>query len=297
MYLFEGSATALVTPMNDDYSVNYDDFEKLVKKCLDGGVSAIVVNGTTAEASTLTKEEKHKLVEIAVRLAKGKCKIIVGAGSNNTQSALDESLAVEKLGADALLLVTPYYNKTSQRGLIAHYETIANAVHIPIILYNVPSRTGVNISEDVVYKLAQHKNIIGLKDATGNMSYTMNVLSMTRNISDFAVYSGNDDLILPMMAAGSKGVISVVSNVYPRETELLCRFILNGQIEEAKKLAYDLEQVNIHLFTDVNPINAKAALCKQGVCKETLRLPLIPTTNDKKEALYQAMKEFESKGY
>ncbi len=297
MYLFEGSATALVTPMNDDYSVNYDDFEKLVKKCLDGGVSAIVVNGTTAEASTLTKEEKHKLVEIAVRLAKGKCKIIVGAGSNNTQSALDESLAVEKLGADALLLVTPYYNKTSQRGLIAHYETIANAVHIPIILYNVPSRTGVNISEDVVYKLAQHKNIVGLKDATGNMSYTMNVLSMTRNISDFAVYSGNDDLILPMMAAGSKGVISVVSNVYPRETELLCRFILNGQIEEAKKLAYDLEQVNIHLFTDVNPINAKAALCKQGVCKETLRLPLIPTTNDKKEALYQAMKEFESKGY
>lgn len=297
MYLFEGSATALVTPMNDDYSVNYDDFEKLVKKCLDGGVSAIVVNGTTAEASTLTKEEKHKLVEIAVRLAKGKCKIIVGAGSNNTQSALDESLAVEKLGADALLLVTPYYNKTSQRGLIAHYETIANAVHIPIILYNVPSRTGVNISEDVVYKLAQHKNIVGLKDATGNMSYTMNVLSMTRNVSDFAVYSGNDDLILPMMAAGSKGVISVVSNVYPRETELLCRFILNGQIEEAKKLAYDLEQVNIHLFTDVNPINAKAALCKQGVCKETLRLPLIPTTDDKKEALYQAMKEFESKGY
>lgn len=297
MNLFEGSATALVTPMNDDFSINYDEYRTLVQKCVDAGVPAIVVNGTTGEASTLTVEEEHQLIKIAVEIAKGKCKVIAGTGSNDTMYALQQSQAVESLGVDGLLIVTPYYNKTSQRGLLNHYLMIANHVNTPIILYNVPGRTGLNISEDVVVKLAKHKNIVGIKDATGNISYTSHILALTKDIENFAVYSGNDDIILPMMAAGAKGVISVVSNVYPRETQLLCEYILDGKMEEARQLAYDLAEVNIELFSDVNPINVKAALKKQGICKETLRLPLIPTTDDKKEKLYKAMDAFEEKGY
>lgn len=297
MNLFEGSATALVTPMNDDFSINYDEYRTLVQKCVDAGVPAIVVNGTTGEASTLTVEEEHQLIKIAVEIAKGKCKVIAGTGSNDTMYALQQSQAVESLGVDGLLIVTPYYNKTSQRGLLNHYLMIADHVNTPIILYNVPGRTGLNISEDVVVKLAKHKNIVGIKDATGNISYTSHVLALTKDIENFAVYSGNDDIILPMMAAGAKGVISVVSNVYPRETQLLCEYILDGKMEEARQLAYDLAEVNIELFSDVNPINVKAALKKQGICKETLRLPLIPTTDDKKEKLYKAMDAFEEKGY
>lgn len=297
MNLFEGSATALVTPMNDDFSINYDEYRTLVQKCVDAGVPAIIVNGTTGEASTLTVEEEHQLIKIAVEIAKGKCKVIAGTGSNDTMYALQQSQAVESLGVDGLLIVTPYYNKTSQRGLLNHYLMIADHVNTPIILYNVPGRTGLNISEDVVVELAKHKNIVGIKDATGNISYTAHVLALTKDIEDFAVYSGNDDIILPMMAAGAKGVISVVSNVYPRETQLLCEYILDGKMEEARQLAYDLAEVNIELFSDVNPINVKAALAKQGICKETLRLPLIPTTDDKKEKLYKAMEAFEAKGY
>lgn len=297
MGLFEGSATALVAPMNEDYSVNYEEFRRLVQKCVDAGVPAIVVNGTTGEASTLTIEEEHNLIKIALEIAKGKCKVIAGTGSNDTMYALKESQAVEELGVDGLLIVTPYYNKTSQRGLLNHYLMIADHVNTPIILYNVPGRTGLNMSEDVVVELAKHKNIVGIKDATGNISYTAHVLALTKDIEDFEVYSGNDDIILPMMAAGAKGVISVVSNVYPRETQLLCEYILEGKMEEARQLAYDLAEVNIELFSDVNPINVKAALAKQGICKETLRLPLIPTTQDKKEKLYKAMEAFEAKGY
>lgn len=297
MSLFEGSATALVTPMNEDYSVNYDEYRVLVQKCVDAGVPAIVVNGTTGEASTLTIEEEHHLIKIALEIAKGKCKVIAGTGSNDTLYALKQSQEVEALGVDGLLIVTPYYNKTSQRGLLNHYKMIADNVNIPIILYNVPGRTGMNISEEVVIELAKHKNIVGIKDATANMSYAMKILTLTQDIEDFEVYSGNDDIILPMMAAGAKGVISVVSNVYPRETELLCRYILDGKMEEARQLAYDLSDVNIQLFSDVNPINVKAALAKQGICQETLRLPLIPTTEDKKQKLYDAMEAFEKKGY
>lgn len=297
MRLFEGSATALVAPMNEDYSINYDEFRNLVQKCVDAHVPAIIVNGTTGEASTLTIDEEHQLIRVALEVAKGKCKVIAGTGSNDTMYALEQSQAVEALGVDGLLIVTPYYNKTSQRGLLNHYRMIADAVNIPIILYNVPGRTGLNISEEVVVELAKHKNIVAIKDATGNISYTMRILSLTKDIDDFCVYSGNDDIILPMMAAGAKGVISVVSNVYPRETEMLCRYILDGKIEEAQQLSYDLADVNKQLFSDVNPINVKAALAKQGICGETLRLPLIPTTEENKKKLYEAMDAFEKKGY
>lgn len=297
MALFEGSATALVAPMNEDYSINYEAFRKIVQRCVEAKVPAIVVNGTTGEASTLTIEEEHTLIRIAKEVANGKCKIIAGTGSNDTMYALEQSKAVEKLGVDGLLIVTPYYNKTSQQGLLKHYQMIADHVNIPIILYNVPGRTGMNISVEVVAELAKHKNIVAIKDATGNMSYTMEVLSKTRDVEDFCVYSGNDDIILPMMAAGAKGVISVISNVYPRETELLCRYMLEGNYDKARTLAMDLDAINDQLFSDVNPINVKAALAKQGMCQETLRLPLIPTTDTKKEVLFKAMDAFEKLGY
>lgn len=297
MILFEGSAPALVAPMNEDFTIDYEAFRVLVQKCVDAKVPAMVVNGTTGEASTLTIEEEHKLLKIAKEIAGDQCKIIAGTGSNDTMYALQQSKAVEELGVDALLIVTPYYNKTSQEGLLKHYQMIADHVNIPIILYNVPGRTGMNISVDVVVELAKHKNIIAIKDATGNISYTMEIISKTKDIEDFCVYSGNDDIILPMMAAGAKGVISVISNVYPRETEMLCQHILHGEYQKAQALAMDLDELNDQLFSDVNPINAKAALAKQGICKETLRLPLVPTTDSKKAALYQAMEAFEKLGY
>lgn len=297
MALFEGSATALVAPMNEDYSINYDEFRVLVQKCVDAKVPAIIVNGTTGEASTLTIAEEHQLIKIAKEVAGNTCKVIAGTGSNDTMYALEQSKAVEALGVDGLLIVTPYYNKTSQAGLLQHYTMIADHVNIPIILYNVPGRTGMNISVDVVVELAKHKNIVALKEASGNMSYAMEVLRKTKDIEDFCVYSGNDDIILPMMAAGAKGVISVISNVYPKETELLCRYVLEGQYDKAQSLAMDMDELNDQLFSDVNPINVKAALAKQGICKETLRLPLIPTTKANKEALYKAMDTFEKLGY
>ncbi|MFV0393263.1 MAG: 4-hydroxy-tetrahydrodipicolinate synthase [Coprobacillaceae bacterium] len=293
MTLFEGSAPALVAPMNEDFSINYDQFRVLVQRCIDGGVPAIVVNGTTGEASTLTIEEEHNLIKVAKEVANGKCKVIAGTGSNNTMYALEQGKAVEEIGVDGLLVVTPYYNKTSQQGLLKHFQMIADNVNTPIILYDVPSRTGMKMSVDIIVELAKHKNIVGLKDATADLSYTMEVITKTKDIEDFCVYSGNDDIIVPMMAAGAKGVISVLSNAYPKETEQLCRDMLQGDLKQAQELAYALDDINDQLFTDVSPINIKATLMKQGICDETLRLPLIPTTEDKKTALYEAMKKLE----
>ncbi|WP_249029265.1 4-hydroxy-tetrahydrodipicolinate synthase [Tannockella kyphosi] len=297
MALFEGCGTALVTPMNEDFSVDYGAYEKLVRSNLEGGVKAIIVNGTTGEPATLVVEEEHELLKLALKVAKGKCKVIAGTGSNDTKHAIDQSKYVESLGVDGLLVVTPYYNKTSKEGLLKHYLMIADSVNIPIILYCVPSRTGMLIEVDTVVELAKHKNIVGIKDATGNLSYALEIMTKTRDIEDFVVYSGNDDIILPMMASGAKGVISVVSNVYPRETQMLCQHILDGNMEEAKKMALDMDDLNDQLFSDVNPINAKAALSKKGICKNILRMPLVPTTQAKREALFAAMDAFDALGY
>ncbi len=296
MTLFYGSAPALITPMNEDFTVDFDSYRALVKKCINAGVPALVVNGTTGEASTLTVEEEHTLIKIAMEEANGKCKVIAGTGSNDTMYAIEQSKIVEELGVDGLLVVTPYYNKTSKNGLLNHYKMLADSVNIPVILYNVPGRTGMTIPVDVVEELAKHPKIVAIKDATGDMSYTMEVLTKTKNL-DFVVYSGNDDIILPVMASGGAGVISVLSNVYPRETELLCKYILEGNMQEAMSLAYALDDVNDQLFSDVNPINVKAALEKQGMCKEVLRLPLVPTTQENKGKLFKAMDNFEKLGY
>lgn len=295
--IFEGSAVALVLPMFDDESIDYEGFKRQVQRMIDGGVQALLVNGTTGETPTITIEEEFELTKIVIEMAKGTgIKVIAGAGSNDTQTALKKAKFAKEVGADAILVVSPYYNKTSQRGLIQHYTYIADRVDIPMILYNVPGRTGMNITVDTVVELAKHKNIVAMKDATDNIAYAMDVMSKTKDM-DFDMYSGCDDNILPFMAAGGKGVISVLSNLYPRETEKFAQAILKGDLKLARQMAYDLNDVSKYLFADVNPIMPKAALAHLGVCGEMVRKPLIPTTDANKKLLFDAMKAFEEKGY
>lgn len=295
--IFEGSAVALVLPMLDDGSIDYEGFKRQVQRMIDGGVQALLVNGTTGETPTIHIDEEFELTKITLELAKGTgVKVIAGAGSNDTETALKKAKFAKEVGADAILVVTPYYNKTSQRGLIDHYTYIADRVDIPMIIYNVPGRTGMNISVDTVVELAKHKNIKAMKDATDNIAYAMDILTHTKDL-DFDMYSGCDDNILPFMAAGGKGVISVLSNIYPRETEKFTQAILKGDMELAREMAYDLNDVSKYLFIDVNPIMPKAALAHLGVCGEAVRRPLIKTTQENKDLLFKAMKEFEEKGY
>lgn len=297
MTIFEGSAVALVLPMHEDGSIDFEGFKRQVQRMIDGGVQALLVNGTTGETATIHIEDEFKLLDITLEMAKGTgIKVIAGAGSNDTQTALKKAKYAKEKGADAILVVTPYYNKTSQRGLIAHYTTIANSVDIPMIIYNVPGRTGVKINVDTVVELARHKNIVAMKDATDNIAYAMEVLAKTQGM-DFDMYSGCDDNILPFICAGGKGVISVLSNIYPAQTELLAQLALKGDLPRAQELAYALEPVSRYLFADINPIMPKAALAKMGVCKSTVRLPLIETTEENKNLLFDAMDKFEKLGF
>lgn len=297
--IFEGTGVALVLPMFEDGSIDYEGYKRQVQRMIDGGVKALLVNGTTGEPATIDIEDEFELTKITVEMAKGTgVKVIAGAGSNYTAQAIRKAKFNAEAGADANLVVTPYYNKTSQRGLIEHYKAVAAAASdLPLIMYNVPGRTGMKISVDTVVELAKVPNIVAMKDATDDIAYAMEVLTRTKDM-DFDLYSGCDDNILPFIAAGGKGVISVLSNLYPRETEMFAQAALKGDLELARKMAYDLNDVSKYLFIDVNPIMPKAALKHMGVIEsDMLRQPLIPTTEENKKLLFDAMKEFESKGY
>lgn len=296
--IFEGTGVALVLPMFEDGSIDYEGYKRQVQRMIDGGVKALLVNGTTGEPATIDIEDEFELTKITVEMAKDTgVKVIVGAGSNYTAQAIRKAKFNAEAGADANLVVTPYYNKTSQRGLIEHYKAVAAASDLPLIMYNVPGRTGMKISVDTVVELAKVPNIVAMKDATDDIAYAMEVLTRTKDM-DFDLYSGCDDNILPFIAAGGKGVISVLSNLYPRETEMFAQAALKGDLELARKMAYDLNDVSKYLFIDVNPIMPKAALKHMGVIEsDMLRQPLIPTTEENKKLLFDAMKEFESKGY
>lgn len=296
--IFEGTGVALVLPMFEDGSIDYEGYKRQVQRMIDGGVKALLVNGTTGEPATIDIEDEFELTKITVEMAKGTgVKVIVGAGSNYTAQAIRKAKFNAEAGADANLVVTPYYNKTSQRGLIEHYKAVAAASDLPLIMYNVPGRTGMKISVDTVVELAKVPNIVAMKDATDDIAYAMEVLTRTKDM-DFDLYSGCDDNILPFIAAGGKGVISVLSNLYPRETEMFAQAALKGDLELARKMAYDLNDVSKYLFIDVNPIMPKAALKHMGVIEsDMLRQPLILTTEENKKLLFDAMKEFESKGY
>ena len=294
--LFEGCAPAVVCPMNMDGSVNFEAFDRLVEFLITEGVSALVVNGTTGEASTLSAEEKIELVKRAVAISNKRVPIIAGAGSNVTANAVKAALEAKEAGADGLLLVTPYYNKTSQRGLIAHYEAIINATHLPAILYTVPGRTGMNILPETVETLAKNSYIVGLKDATGNMSYTVEVLRRTKNL-DFAVYSGEDKLTAAFGAIGGKGVISVAANVYPKAFEEMAQAAMHNDLQKAQTIMCDMEHFITLMFNDVNPIPVKVSMAHMGYGENMLRLPLIPTTKALEEQIIQEMESLKGKGY
>ena len=272
MALFEGSAVAMILPMHDDGSIDFEGFKKHVQRMIDGGQQAVLVNGTTGEPATITWEDEQELTKIAVDMCKGtKTKVIAGGGSNNTAVAVEKAKFNAAVGADANLVVTPYYNKTSQKGIIDHYSYISKNVNIPIILYNVPSRTGLNILPETYYELSKIENIVATKEANGDISSIIN---------------------------GGKGVISVLANLYPRETEMFAQYALKGDLEKAREMALDFNDVSKYLFIDTNPIMPKAALKHMGYIEsEALRKPLIPTTNENKQLLFDAMKSFESKGW
>lgn len=283
--IFKGSATALITPFHGDFSVNKEKFIELIERQIAGGIQALVINGTTAEASTLSAQERTDCLRTALDVIKGRIPVIAGTGSNNTADALEATLAAQELGADAAMLVTPYYNKTSQAGLIAHFTHIADRTNIPILLYAVPSRTGQPMEVETVVKLAQHPRIIGLKDATGNAAYLMNILRQIDD-PDFAVYSGNDDVILPYIAAGASGVISTVGNLFPSQVEALCQFAFQGDLALAQEIQYDLLPVIDGVFSEVNPIGTKGGLNLLGLKVGQPRLPLVPMG----ETTYQNLK-------
>ncbi len=281
--VFTGCATALVTPFNDDCSVNYPRLRQLVDEQIKGGVDALVICGTTGESATLDNDEHIRVLEEAVLAADKRVPIIAGTGSNDTMYAAQLSQHAEALGVDALLMATPYYNKTSQTGLINHYFYIADRVKTPIILYDVPSRTGTAIKPETYKELSKHENIVAIKEANGDISS----IAKTRSLcgDDLDVYSGNDDEIVPIMSLGGIGVISVLSNILPRETHNICEEFFKGNVEKACELQLKYVSLVNALFSDVNPIPVKEAMNMMGLGMGPLRMPLAPMNEAAKENL------------
>ena len=273
---FTGSGVAIVTPFDGD-KTNYDALGELIEWNISGGTDAIIICGTTGEASTMPDSEHLAAIEYTVKKVAGRIPVIAGTGSNETRHAVELSKKAEELGVDGLLQVTPYYNKTTQKGLIAHFGAIADAVNIPIILYNVPSRTGVNISIPVLKELAKRDNIVAIKEASGNISYTAQVAA---EVPELYIYSGNDDMIVPVMSLGGKGVISVLANVMPKETHEMCQAYFDGDCKKATKMQLDLLDLVNALFIEVNPIPVKTALNLMGKNAGNLRLPLVDMADD-----------------
>ena len=273
---FTGSGVAIVTPFDGD-KTNYDALGELIEWNISGGTDAIIICGTTGEASTMPDSEHLAAIEYTVKKVAGRIPVIAGTGSNETRHAVELSKKAEELGVDGLLQVTPYYNKTTQKGLIAHFGAIADAVNIPIILYNVPSRTGVNISIPVLKELAKRDNIVAIKEASGNISYTAQVAA---EVPELYIYSGNDDMIVPVMSLGGKGVISVLANVMPKETHEMCQAYFDGDCKKATKMQLDLLDLVNALFIEVNPIPVKTALNLMGMNAGNLRLPLVDMADD-----------------
>ncbi len=286
--IFEGMATAIVTPLTEN-GIDYEAFGKLIDWQINEGIDALVVCGTTGEASTLTDDEHRDAIAFAVKQANGRVPIIAGTGSNDTEYALDLTRCACEAGADAILVVTPYYNKATQKGLIKMFTTIADASTVPVILYDVPSRTACAIEPKTVAALAEHPNIVGLKAASGNISKIAETAHLCGD--KIHIYSGNDDQVIPIMSLGGKGCISVLSNILPKESALMCKKFFQGDIKGAAQLQLDYIPLINALFSEVNPIPVKAAVAKMGFCEDYLRLPLTPMEDDKREILYNEMKK------
>ena len=285
--VFEGAATALITPLTEN-GIDYEAFGKLIDWQIDCGIGGLVICGTTGEASTLNDEEHISAIAYAAKRINKRVPLIAGTGSNDTAHAIKLAQLAEQAGADSLLVVTPYYNKTSQRGLIKYYTDIANAVSIPLILYNVPSRTGVNIEPATFAALAEHPNIVAIKEASGNLSKIIDTMALVNGKLD--LYSGNDDQITPLLSLGGCGVISVLSNLLPAETQELCMSFMRGDVCKSIAMQYQYLELVHALFSDVNPIPVKAAMAAMGFCEDYLRAPLLPMEETAKAKLLAAMR-------
>lgn len=286
--IFKGCGTAIATPFTEN-GVNFEEFGKLLEDQIANEVDAIIVCGTTGESATMSEEEKKEVIKFAIDKINKRTKVVIGTGSNNTSSAIKMSKYAEEAGADALLVVTPYYNKTTQKGLVAHYKAIAESVSLPIIMYSVPSRTGVNITPETCLELSKIENIVAIKEASGNISQVAKIASLCKDNLD--IYSGNDDQVIPLLSLGGKGVISVLSNVMPKYTHEMVHKYLDGDVKEASKMQLDVLDLIDALFCEVNPIPVKYALNLMGYNFGKPRMPLIELSDSNKEKLEEIMKK------
>lgn len=287
--MITGSMVALITPFHEDGSVNYNKLGELIEWHIDQQTDAILVLGTTAETPALTVTEEDEIARISIETAGGRVPIIVGSGSNNTMIAMEQSIKYEKMGADGLLVITPYYNKTNKSGMVNHFYTVADAVNIPIYVYNVPGRTGVSLTYEALAEISKHKNIVGIKEASGDMSF---ITKISRLVNDgFNMYCGNDDISIPLMSMGGAGIISVLANILPKETHDMAMAYLNGDVKKAAEMQkYYLDFINA-LFIETNPIPIKEAMNLVGMNVGGYRMPLCPMEEDTKAKLISTMKE------
>lgn len=291
MAIFTGAGVAIVTPMNADGTVNYESFRKLIEFQIENSTDAIIVCGTTGEASTLSHEEHLDVIKYCVEVVAGRVPVVAGTGSNCTETAIYLSTEAEKYGVDGLLLVSPYYNKATQNGLYAHFKAVADAVKVPVILYNVPSRTGCNILPETVVRLCKDvENIVGVKEASGNISQIAHLAAIADGCVD--IYSGNDDQIVPVMSLGGIGVISVLSNVAPKQTHEICQKYFDGDVKGSCKMQLEALELCNALFCEVNPIPVKKALNLMGMEAGTLRMPLSEMEDVNAQKLEKAMKTY-----
>lgn len=291
MAIFTGAGVAIVTPFHEDGSVNYEKFAEIIEEQIAGGTDAIIVCGTTGESACMSEDEHVEVIKFCVKTVNGRLPVVAGAGSNCTETAVKLSKEAQEAGVDGLLLVTPYYNKATQNGLYAHYKTIAESVNIPIIMYNVPSRTGCNILPETAVRLCKDvPNIVGIKEASGNISQIAKLMSIADGCVD--LYSGNDDQIVPILSLGGKGVISVLSNVAPKQTHDICQKYFDGDVAGAAKAQLDAIDLVDSLFCEVNPIPVKTAMNLQGKAVGPLRMPLSPMEDKNKERLAASMKAY-----
>ena len=288
MSVFEGSGVAIVTPFNNE-GVDYDKLKDLLEWHIKEGTDSIVICGTTGEATTMTENEKKTVIKFAVDVINNRIPVIAGTGSNNTLSAIEMSKYAESVGVDAILVITPYYNKTSQKGLFKHFKAVNDSVNIPIILYNVPSRTGVNITPKALVQIAELKNIVAIKEASGNISQIMEMKSLCKDKID--IYSGNDDQIVPIMSLGGKGVISVLANIIPNEVHTLTKKCLEGKFDEALDIQLNRLKLTNALFIETNPIPVKTAMNLMGFEVGSLRLPLCEMEDSNLDTLKTILKE------
>ena len=290
MSIFTGAGVALVTPFKEDLSVDYDQLEKFIDFQIDNGTDSIVICGTSGEASTMSHDEQIEVVSACVSHVNGRIPVIAGAGANCTDEALNLAKRSEKAGADGLLVVTPYYNKATQKGLEEYYTTVGNSVDIPIIMYNVPGRTGTNIQPATAVKIAKSvDNIVAIKEASGDIGQVATLAALADGCLD--IYSGNDDQVVPLLALGGKGVISVLSNVAPRETHDMVMKFLDGDVNGSLDIQLKYMDVIHNLFSEVNPIPAKRAVSEMGYCRNIVRRPLTEMEEDHAQVLINAMKE------